>query len=531
MPPIPRAEGESSLLSVLSDAVGAEVLAQAAGSLDRLCQQSARRPAEEAHVLLPFGGGKDSAWTLAYVRLMQLLLAERAGRTFTLHVLLMVHPGVPAGVFENVRNVFAALGVDRADSVRVFTATLGGEPVELAFGSIGQDLIAIFRQEVLLSGHLSQGNGRETFCNACNFALMNAIARYVVAAEGGIDFVVTGDSKSEVSSYWKWVQRVAKPFQLARIGRGEVGWGGLFGKLSEINDAYYASLLGERGAEGTPYYFPNAMRQSFAPPDYFGVFDETRYEFWTHEGFLNDFLGFRLREDAFNFTESDCRNPMLMAHLRGLLADFEGRGYLQGIAEYLALAKTLMERKAYDQRMIDLAFAPYLTPEKIEVRRLEAEQHAYDQFGISPLQLEAMVASPLTDERARLDAFLRWRLPREVERAELLRGYFALLGELPRPGAAGEDLPEAALRSQLREAFLLRYPGNEAGLAGAERFQSEALGLSTRSVRLLVDRTAVSQEGARQCGLSELEILRAGDPHQMHVEGPAGQANAILTGR
>lgn len=513
------------LLSRLAAAAGAEVRDQAERSLERLAGRCARRRPEDLHVLLPFGGGKDSAYTLAYVRLMQLLQQARSGRTFQLHVLIMIHPGVPRGVFENVENVFRALGLPNPDT-RVFATALHGKPIPLRFGSIERDQIEVFRQEVLISGHLAQGNGRETFCYSCNFVLMNAIARYVIDQRGEIDFVVTGDSAGEALGYWKWVQKTARRLGLRRIERERAGWAALFGKLSEVNDTYYRQLLGEPSlAPESAYSFPNvAERRDLHLPEYFGVFEETSYEFWSHDAFMRRFLGFELRDDSFNFTESDCRNPMLMAHLRGLLAEFEGRGYVRGVEEYLSVVTELMEQKSYNQEMIDRALAPYHGEAGILERRRQSEQYAWNQYRLTPLQLAGMVASPITDEGARLEAFLRWQYPEAAPgMADSIERYLAILrAELQ----AQPTLSDAEVEARAGEE-LLRQAG-PAALQVARRFFHYDLGLLPGSLHRLVLRQAVSRPDSPT---SALQLVRIGDPHQRTLPGPEQGANRILTGR
>ncbi|HVR96333.1 MAG TPA: hypothetical protein VMW27_06955, partial [Thermoanaerobaculia bacterium] len=509
------------LLERLAAAAGKAVQRQAERSLDRLLERSGPRPVEDLHVLLPFGGGKDSAYTLAYVRLMQLLAKARNGRTFQLHVLTMLHPGVPAGVFENIENVFRALAVESAGEVRIFATALHGIAIPLAPGSIRQDHLEVFRQEVLISGHLSQGNGRETFCNSCNFLLMNAIARYVTDRQGEIDFVITGDSAGEALSYWRWVQKASHRFGLERIPRQRAGWASLFGKLAELNDTYYLQLLGpEALATESPYTFPNVDRAGFRPPEYFGVFAETAYEYWSHAAFLKDFLGFELRQDAFNFTESDCRNPMLMAHLRGLLAEFEGRGYLLGVREYLQFATELMEQKSYDRAMIELALEPYRDAADVLSRRRLAEAYAWDHYRLTAFQLAGLVASPVTDEAARLGSFLRWQNQSEPGLEESLIGYLdALRDELGAEPGLPSSVVEARVATRLRK--------HRIDLERATAFFYDRLGLHPRSLHLLALRRAVSQPGRAS---SELELVRIGDPHQRTLAGACG-ANRVLTGR
>ncbi|RML58168.1 hypothetical protein APX70_03529, partial [Pseudomonas syringae pv. maculicola] len=70
-----------------------------------------------------------------------------------------------------------------------------------------------------------------------------------------------------------------------------------------------------------------------------------------HWNLLTEFLDFRFDDLAFSFSESDCANPVLMAHMRGLTAEYlQGRSYADGIAEYLELATSLMRRKQMPPR-------------------------------------------------------------------------------------------------------------------------------------------------------------------------------------
>lgn len=83
---------ENKLLHAIKENIGTETVKQGLSSIERLYRESKEKAIHESHILLPFGGGKDSAWTLAYVRLMQLLLKAQLGITFHLHILIMVHP-------------------------------------------------------------------------------------------------------------------------------------------------------------------------------------------------------------------------------------------------------------------------------------------------------------------------------------------------------------------------------------------------------------------------------------------------------
>src|SRR5712675_2175728 len=60
-------------------------------------------------VLVAYGGGKDSAYTLAFVRAMQLILFRVYGTTFRLRVATNRHAGMPRAVLENVEREYQAL--------------------------------------------------------------------------------------------------------------------------------------------------------------------------------------------------------------------------------------------------------------------------------------------------------------------------------------------------------------------------------------------------------------------------------------
>lgn len=284
-----------SLLERVSTAVGSVVVNQAQATLRRLCRLAPDRSLWDLHLLLPFGGGKDSAWVLAYVRLMQFLLRQEHGCSFKLDVYLMIHPGVPRGVFENINAVLGVLEFEGDDEVDVIATTRGGEPIDLVEGRISSSVVEGFRKEVLISGHLSRCNGRETFCNTCNLALMSELVRFVVGRNGAVDVVVTGDSMREAASYWRWIQKACRRFMLPRVPPAQANWGTLFSQISKINDAYYTGLYGQAPEMFSHEGFIDIIGTGIRTPSYFSLFEKTQYEYHNHQNFIEYFLRFRLR--------------------------------------------------------------------------------------------------------------------------------------------------------------------------------------------------------------------------------------------
>jgi len=489
---------DDEVYSRLAKNIGEQQKKMAVKTLQRLMVNCDHKSLDNIDILLPFGGGKDSAWTLAYVRLMQLLLKQDRGFSFRLHILIMIHPGVPAGVFDNIKNVFSALSIYDSDNIEVITAVRGGHYVKLDKNSISESLVRLFKEEILISGHLSRGNGRETFCNGCNLGLMNVIAKYVIEKESAIDFVITGDSGSEVLGYWRWVQRIGKKFGLGTINKNEASWGSLFNKLGDINDAYYHDLSGLDSQNNSYYSFSNLSSSGVQLPQYFSVFEETDYNYDSHQHFMENFLGFSLRDDAFNFTESDCQNPMLMAHLRGLLADFEGRGYIAGVKEYLKLVTFLMEKKSYSEAMVEKALLPYQTDIGILERKAQSIEFAKQNFSITSIQLKTLVASPFADNMKRMEDYLNWCFPDN--------------------SSVQEEFKKEV--EQLKE---------EEGNIELDLI-NRASGLSINNLKRLLKRATIISEN--NSGTPDaLNILRQYDPHKMVISDPDIQTNRLITGR
>ena len=125
-------------------------------------------------------------------------------------------------------------------------------------------------------------------------------------------------------------------------------------------------------------------------------------EHWT---LLTEFLGFRFDDLSFSFSESDCANPLLMAHMRGLATQFlQDRSYADGIAEYLTLAGPLMRAKQMPARLVEQALSAYEGHERIEARRDLAASFAQEGYGLNETQLICLLFS-LCERRARTGSF------------------------------------------------------------------------------------------------------------------------------
>ncbi|MEB0039233.1 MULTISPECIES: hypothetical protein [unclassified Pseudomonas] len=355
-------------------------------------------------VMVAFSGGKDSAYTVAFLRAAQLSIANRSPTTFSLRVATLRHAGMTSAVMDNIHRSYSALFLYDDPRVEVlmvdhqFVRTFN---IESPFSSAGRERN---RSDMLLTGHMTAGDGRATFCNSCYLGLADFFAR--AACWGtGIDSLVSGDSRKEQKQYMAWAMRLAEGLDLPASDWRNQSFNGVLKTVSGVGQAYYHELYGE-GAEATgrTCAYPNKA----VVPAFLTLFDLVSCNAEDHWPLLIEFLNFQFDDLSFNFSESDCANPMLMAHMRGLQAQYvNDRTYPEGVREYLILAKALMRGKKMPEQLIDQAMAAYDTLAKIEARRMLSAAHALDAFGLNDAQLVCLLFAPFVDSGLFLEAFLR----------------------------------------------------------------------------------------------------------------------------
>lgn len=435
----------------------------------RLAEDLPHKPDLESNlVLVAFGGGKDSAYMLSFVRAMQLILYRVHGRTFRMRVATNRHAGMPRAVMENIDRVYSALRLDQDPSCELLLVD-GNEVSVFDVDSPQREaVVARNRLDILMTGHRTFADGRPTFCNACNLSVFNSFG--LAAAHGeGADVLITGDSTQEQQQYSFWVSRLARklgqgPTKPAGNGQGSNGFGRVLTKLDGIAQSYFAEIHGPDATDEIA-----ERRVSTGVPErltFFSIYPDTEYAAGDHMQMLTGYLRFEFDDLAFSFTESDCGNPALMAHLRGLKAErlFQ-RSYDEGMDEYIAFAVDLMRKKDFPPDLITMITQRYEGPGAMDRMRASANQYALDTFGLTEEQLVCMACSPFGDEGAGLADYLDREQPALAGRLEDIH---ALLksGEQDDPGLAA-DL-ERISGLDLRKLRLLykrsaRRPGEAGG--------------------------------------------------------------------
>ncbi|MCQ3033248.1 hypothetical protein NLO88_21575 [Pseudomonas syringae] len=370
----------------------------AAGGIERI---------SSFNVLVPFSGGKDSAYTVALLRAAQLSIAGRAPATFNLRVANMRHAGITPAVMENIQRTYSALFLH--DDPRVELLEVDHQVVrvfepDVPMSRAGREQN---RSDMLVNGHVSAGDGRTTFCNSCYLG----IAEFFELATtwgGGVDAVVSGDSRKEQKQYVTWVMRLAPGTAHRFSDSGNQNFNTMLSVVGSISQSYQQELYGTNDESGDQLIAPVSVTNKAGAPAFIAISDLIVSNAEEHWKLLTEFLGFRFEDLAFSFSESDCANPLLMAHMRGLKVQYvQGRSYAEGVEEYLQLAKAMMRSKGMPQRLIDQAMSAYASEEGIASRRELAATFAQEGFGVSEAQLICLLFSPFVNEGRELEGFLR----------------------------------------------------------------------------------------------------------------------------
>lgn len=374
-------------------------------------------------VMVAYGGGKDSAHTTAFMRAVHLAMAERfGGDTFQLRIVTMRHSGMPYVVMENIHRTYQALRV--YEDPRVDLLLVEREEVRPFHvnAPMPQPVVAYNRIDMLMSGHRSYGDGRTTFCNACNLNVANSFG---VAARygGGVDLIVTGDSPTEQRDYMLWIRKLAR--KAGQTPSDNKKFKGTLETLNGLAQSYFQEIHGQEQKDR----LGERCVASDVPENltFFSIYDHTDYESGAHWKLLTDFLGFVFDELAFSFTESDCANPALMAHMRGLRTQHVyNRSYREGIDQYADFAIALMKKKDFPDHLIAIMQQRYSTDEGIAAMRAMSEQYALSTFGLTTENLVCLVYSPFVGGCRHLHRYLAAEQPhllaREAEIVSMLAG-------------------------------------------------------------------------------------------------------------
>ncbi len=353
---------------------------------------------KKTNILICYGGGKDSTWVMVFMRLVQLILRREYGETFRLNIITMIHLGSTQEVIYNINSVFSSLKIFEDPDIEFPKIYSYGYICDFSLKySIPKHIKKFLREDILVAGHRTHGDPRSTFCGTCNLHMIDSF----ISQSKNIHFIITGDSSDEKKSYFSWIQRTLEKLNLPIIKPSTAPRSNLK-IISNLKKKFLLELFPKKDTNKRLVKLPTNIYPNIK---FLPIFNFTNYSIKKHWGVFRDFLNFNFSEETLNFTESDCKHPALMIHLRGLKAELEGKSYEQGIKEYLELAKFLMIKKEFHKDLIEENLSRYSTSEKIKNTRIKAEKFA-SNIGLSKQHLISMILSPICEKGKNLKKFL-----------------------------------------------------------------------------------------------------------------------------
>lgn len=357
----------------------------AAGGMERI---------GEYKVLLAHGTGAGTSYALTLLRAAQLTLASRAPRTFQLRVATLRHAGMTQSALDTLHRGYSALFMH--DDPRVELLMVENQEV-LPFNQLrpaSGTARDASRRNMLMVGHLTSGDLRQTLCNDAYLALGDFYQR-VTTWNGGVHALVSGDSARKQREYLAWLKKAALAAGVEVPARQPLMLSGLFARMDEWSHAYYCDVYGE-------HYDVVDMseKDNHRHMAYICMADLMAAAEYPSGPLLRQFLDYKPDEFGFHFSHTTYANPMLMAHLRGLQAEcLRELDYEEGALGFVQQALLFMRRKQIPEPMIAQAATP-------EGRALSAG-YAQALFGLDESQLSCLMFSPFIRHGERLESFLR----------------------------------------------------------------------------------------------------------------------------
>lgn len=346
-------------------------------------------------VLVAHGGGKGSSYALAFLRAAQLTIAGRAPRSFQLRVATLRHTGMTQAALDSIHRGYSALFFH--DDPRVELLMVENQEV-LPFNHLrpastaGQD---IGRRNMLMVGHMSSGDIRASLCND-GYLSLGDFYRRITAWDAGVHALVSSDSPRKQNQYLAWLVRTTRAAGMKGHAGRPLALNALFTRMDDCSADYYRDVYGEHYATQDASTHKEVHRHLA----YIGVADLLRAAEQDPTALLNDFMGYKQDEFAFQFSNPDYANPLLMAHMHGLQAEvLLGLDYQQGVTGFIEQAIGFMRRK----QIPDLLIAQAGTRDG----RMLAATYAREFFGLEESQLVCLLFSPFIQQGQRLEAFLR----------------------------------------------------------------------------------------------------------------------------
>ncbi|WP_342625381.1 hypothetical protein [Pseudomonas alkylphenolica] len=346
----------------------------------------------------------SSAQALACLRAAQLSIAARSPATFHLRIATAWQAGMSTTALANIDSTFSRLFMHDDPRIDLLVLDAGELLPHDSRRAPSGDQQQAERQEWLLCGHLSSDGPLLANFASHGYLHLAELALQAMRCKGGVDAIISTESLADRKRYLAWSRRSLRDAELLGVRPIHSCANSLLEGMSELRARYWNLL---QGREPAPAVLPGPDADC-RPALRFIAIDDLVSDREFHQGErLSRFLGHRFDEQAFPCERSGVANPLLLAHLQGLQAEFvDDTCYGDGIERYLQQTRQLMQRKALPQSL-QTRVLNHWQPGVLELRRSEANDFALQAYGLREAQLVCQLFSPFVGQGLKLEAFLR----------------------------------------------------------------------------------------------------------------------------
>lgn len=343
-------------------------------------------------------GDRDGLLAMALLRATQLLVAASLGSTFSLRVVMPSALAITPADHENFRRALGALFM--TDDPRV-ELLLGAPEGMRPYDTFSPPLAtAAGRHEGLLAGLWeARMEARAGLAPGCLRALAR-LAWQALERPGQDQLMGALDPRL---AWREWV----RARHLIEGGRTRL-------TLPAPPDLSWLPYLAGQGEGPTP-----SRVQPLLPfMDLYPSLPASAKRRWQFA-----IQGLGMRVDPFGATTGlpSCRDPLLEAHLAGLVAHHRGGYYQSGLAGHLRPRLERLRLEGVPVRTLGFLRAHYLAESGSALQAQRLSRHAVERLGLTDAQLSCLLHDPFRDRGARLHAFLEHSYPSEVHRMPQLR--------------------------------------------------------------------------------------------------------------
>lgn len=376
----------------------------AAGGLDRIGSY---------RIMVIHEGGKECAYTLALLRAAQLSIAGRSPTTFTLRVAVLRQPRITAQVMKRIHVQCSELFLYDDSRVELLLVDEQGVHDLYTVQDTADVSPTMARQQVLMSGHLSQGDVRATFFYG-DFLSRAKLYHRACSWGGEVDALIDRRPPTHLDEYAEWVLKVAAQhgYSLSDLQGGEFETA--VKMCSRLDDDFKHTLC-----------LPFDTQASPAPVGItiINVFDCLSCEVDVLNSQVLMFVEGVRTSKLLHFEEPQTAAVLLAAHLHGLRSSCKyDVDYDQGASAYLR--KTANENRdnfRFKGQLVKALNALLNTPKKFAKLRVLAEQYLEELHGVSDEQLRCSICSPFVNQARGLELFLQQGYPEKLHKISEIR--------------------------------------------------------------------------------------------------------------